>query len=188
MKTKVDLVHMGTVDLGEKMMISDPCYLKGDITLKSREDCQGDHLYDVYAGIINLTDSGWGRRVAFIELNSIDTQFAINQSEWAGDLSVDSGTMSISSLEDFNERVKDENFEAWYKKEVVDKSREKVNLADGGECVICSSGLGDGLYPLYVNYNKDNEIDSLYIEFIEPNSRDNGFEWDGIESIDEYKI
>jgi hypothetical protein len=167
---------IGSIILGEKVIVSDPCY--------NRDVWCMTILNNIYPGKWEVTAcidkvNSWGKRCYMLELYHENQENKnIPEKDWIRDfeLGVDSGTMSViddryyrrlnGSTESFegNEKAK----EAFYQKAHRNNTayanlfREK----DSPVGAVCSSGIGDGSYPLYIYKGVDEKITALRISFL----------------------
>ena len=171
-KSGIESRNLGTIELKNEVMVSDPCYDLGTW-------CQGI-VGGVKAGKYNafaiITDEGsWGERVA--ELIVIHEDADINEitDELDFEVGVDSGQAGIFNLDYYKEHQPDDDYDnrkSWYRR-VCD-----ITCSDGdcgtidNEGVVSSSGYGDGGYVCYAAYNKENEIVALRVVFIEDYEED----------------
>ena len=131
--------HIGKIELGNTVDITDPCYDKGTWCRMTTE-CQPG----LYTGIANVIDEGvWGERVAqlFIFKDGIETGF----SEIIGCIGVDAGLAGF-----FNNKP-DYKGDAWMDFLVeanVFKTKDKYNYDDNyyitKNGIFSKSGYGDG--------------------------------------------
>lgn len=159
---------MKKINLGNKVMVSDPCY--GLNTW-----CQGvleNVLPGTYDCNVEYSDEGdWGRRVAAIEVTHQDYDDIICFESEGFEVGVDSGQAGIFDYDyyckyhtDSEERHHvDDN---WYY-EVCDLtcSYEQAGTTDDFGFV-SSSGFGDGGYTCYTARERNGYIIAIRIEFI----------------------
>lgn len=154
--------HIGQFEFTSPVDATDPCYSKNtwcrinDIPL----------VPDNYDGWVKIyDDESWGKRVAELIITPAQTiqkpeEMWKNYTEldYQGEVGVDAGLAGIfqnkpdfvdSEWSDFCDLVDDGN--AW--------------VTDWGFC--CSSGYGDGGYPLYCFVDDDENIHGLRIVFID---------------------
>ena len=164
-------IEIGTIKLGEKVVITDPCYTNGlGVYTNVRKG-----NYKCFA--VQENSSFWGKRIgkliAYLEgFESVrydyDNMFNDNLIGLAG---VDSGQCGIfddkyySPLHINYYVDEDEKSERWYKRCC------KITL-NGDECgtigkrgVVSSSGYGDGCYDVYAIEDKG-EVVAIMIDFI----------------------
>ena len=142
--------YVGTIELGTKVDITDPCYDKGT-WCRMTTDCEPG----TYKGYIEMSDEGkWGMRVATISIFKGDKMWGIEEMEHIGNIGVDAGLAGF-----FNDKP-DFNDEEW--SELCDKIYvgNVWNLYNG---IFSSSGFGDGFYNVYAN----EERNAFTIVFIE---------------------
>lgn len=170
--------YIGRFSLGNKVMVSDPCY--GTDTW-----CQGvlenvrEGFWDAY---IKMTDEGnWGERVA--ELVAINLDY---NDEYAGltskdinelqefEVGVDSGTAGIFDYEYYCKCHTDKDAdEDWYETQIINQFFPGVDSSDWQKSVFTefngvasNSGYGDGGYDCYVARNEEGEIVGIKIVYI----------------------
>jgi hypothetical protein len=162
--------------LSKNVRVSDPCYTD-DVWCKTQLT---NVLPGAYNWSVSFNDtSGWGHRVSGITLihESFDDDDSI---EWQyhSEIGVDSGQAGIFCETSYrNDEVAsgittpDVDFgmpdggegEKWYTKMCkFTLSEDSYGAYDTG--LVSSSGIGDGQYPLYVAYDKDNNIIAMKIE------------------------
>lgn len=173
---------IGRFSLGNKVMVSDPCY--GTDTW-----CQGvlenvrEGFWDAY---IKITDEGnWGERVA--ELVAINLDY---NDEYAGltskdinelqefEVGVDSGTAGIFDYDYYCKYHTDKGAdEDWYEDQIIQQFFPGVDDSDNEKSVFTefngvasSSGYGDGCYDCYVARNEESEIVGIKIIYISNNT------------------
>lgn len=162
--------NKGVITLGEKVMVSDPCYGLGTW-------CQGvleNILPGQYDCVMERSDEGdWGMRVSAIEVTHFDYKgkfLALHLEKFY--VGVDSGQAGIFDYEyyakhhmDSTERPHvDDN---WYDR-VCDKTY--TDYFDGNTIdslgFVSSSGYGDGGYDCWTGRNEDGKIVCIRVEFI----------------------
>lgn len=173
-----------TIRLGNKVMVSDPCYGLGTW-------CQGV-LKDVLPGNYNCkveySDEGmWGIRVAAIEVRHQDYDNFIPMDMENFDVGVDSGQAGIFDYDyyakyhdscDVRPHVDDD----WYDRVGdITLSRDSAGTIDGFGFV-SSSGFGDGGYGCWTAREKNGYIVAIRVEFITEDEED---EYDDEEWEDE---
>ena len=166
----VTKTYKGTIRLGSKVMVSDPCY--GLNTW-----CQGvleNVLPGTYDCYVEHSDEGdWGIRVSAIEITHISYKDKpieyIDPQDF--EVGVDSGQAGIFDYKyykkyhsDAKERPHvDDN---WYDTVAdITLSRESAGVLDNASFV-CSSGYGDGGYYCWTADNEDGQIIHIRVEFI----------------------
>ena len=123
--------HVGTLVLGNKVDITDPCYDK-DVWCRMTVDCEPGE----YKGYVELSDEGeWGIRVKSISIFKGDKICGIEEMELIGEIGVDVGMAGFfNNKPDFN----DEEWEYF-----CDKTHHgnAWNMYNG---IFSYSGYGDG--------------------------------------------
>lgn len=151
---------IGTITLGEKTMLSDPCY--------GVEDTFCNVIIDTIPGEYNVyvtyTTSKWDDKcitsIIAIHKDYIKKYRTPNNEENLS-CAVDSGTCGIFNLDYYKEyhSAHDVNDE-WYDNNVV--KIDDYTITDNKGAITTSGG--DGSYPIYAEY-KDNVAYSLRIKF-----------------------
>lgn len=156
------------IKLGNKVMVSDPCY--GLNTW-----CQGvleNVLPGTYDCKVEYSDEGdWGRRVAAIEVTHQDYDGIIRFESEGFEVGVDSGQAGIFDYDYYSKYHTDSNErnhvdDNWYY-EACDMtcSYEQAGTTDDLGFV-SSSGFGDGSYTCYTARERNGYIIAIRIEFI----------------------
>jgi hypothetical protein len=174
---------MTTIKLSQKVRVSDPCY-DNDVWCKTS-------LSNVYPGEYNVkvdkSDLGdWGNRVH--KLTVIHKGYVVecaDESSWTphSDIGVDSGQAGIFCESSYrNDEIaagitapelitpfvipfRNEG-DVWYNKMCnFTLGAEQCGVYDTG--VVTSSGVGDGMYPLDVVYNDNNEIVGMRVTYLD---------------------
>lgn len=159
-------LHFGFIELGEKVVVSDPCYEIGTW-------CQGI-VENVKKGLYGCTafiqdDGVFGKRVFCIkaELDGIEIPDRNYELFEEAEIGVDSGQAGIYDYNYFVENQTDDEYSnehSWYRI-VCDLTNEKLVGTLGDKCFVSESGYGDGSYDCYVAKNEDGEIVGIQIEF-----------------------
>ena len=162
MKTKC----VGTINLGNKVTVSDPCYESGiwcAVTLN--KVLEGEFKCYIKEKKYGL----WGNRVT--EMVAIHNNYinAVREDdyEYCGDVCVDSGTMSITDTAYYNRTHNDDDFnEEWYEREVCSWAcSKKYHIADN-QCFISTSGIGDGRYGVYGAFDSEDRLYAIKVVFL----------------------
>ena len=161
--------EIARIRLGDTVVAIDPCQ-EPDLGL-------GPRIQNVLAGIFickieQVNMRCWGRRVKSLTATAENAN-ALNQtSRWhyAGDVYVDSGQAGIFPEEYFKKYCKDDDYDAephsWYRK-ICNQTLEKDWGEIDEQCVVSSSGTGDGAYPVFVKWDKETEkITQIKIQFL----------------------
>lgn len=180
--------YIGRFSLGNKVMVSDPCY--GTNTW-----CQGV-LENVRAGFwdayIKKTDEGnWGIRVAELvainldyndpdsdEYDKISADNIIELQEF--EVGVDSGTAGIFDYDYYcKHHTEKDADDRWYDKQIINQFFPTVDASGWEKSVFTefngvasTSGYGDGGYDCYVARNNEGEIIGIKIVYISNNDED----------------
>lgn len=154
--------YFGTIELGKDVCVTDPCYAR-DVRCMT-------FLHNVLIGKWDVFISkgaidSFGERVYVLELrNHMCSQSFLNSLNWEkqSDLGVDSGRMSV--FDDRYYRRKSGSEELFNKDPAFQEAFDNLcrdltlNEEQAGICcagkkpvgIVCSSGIGDGCYPLEV--------------------------------------
>lgn len=174
MQHETVITKVGQIQLGNKVMVSDPCY---EVCVW----CQGI-LSDVKPGVYNCyIDRGarWGIRNyrLIVAHSSLDIN-SVNCHELQDfEVGVDSGTAGIFDYQyyrehhNINDEEPDTDQETWYDAYVCDVSEDDVFICDN-KGVWSSSGYGDGGYDCYVQRNEVGEIIAMEVIFISDDEED----------------
>ena len=173
------------IRLGNKVMVSDPCY--GLNTW-----CQGvleNVLPGIYDCEVEYSDEGaWGERVSAIEVVHTDCGICRYERENFV-VGVDSGQAGIFDYEYYCQYHTDDNDrnhvdDDWYDR-VCDITLSDESAGTVDECgLVSSSGYGDGAYGCWVARNRDGYIVAIRIEYITEEDEEDD-EWDDEEEDDE---
>ena len=154
-----ETLDLGYITLGDKVMVSDPCYKLGTWCQDLLEDVQPGR----YRCSLLISDEGeWGNRVTFLTASHSDVEnitFDLSDLESeSGDIGVDSGMCGIFDYEYYKTVAGDED---WYD--------EVCKVDDGNtfdeKAVISSSGYGDGCYDLLVNRNDEGKLNFICVDY-----------------------
>lgn len=165
-KMGIESRNLGTIELKNDVMVSDPCYELGTW-------CQGI-VGGIKAGKFNayaiVTDEGdWGERIAELVVIREDADIEGINEELDFEVGVDSGQAGIFNFDYYKEKQPDDDWdnpESWYRRVCdITCSDEDCGTIDN-EGVVSSSGYGDGGYVCYAAYENE-EIVALRIVFIE---------------------
>lgn len=135
---------VGTMVLGNKVDITDPCYDKGTWCRMTTKCKPG-----TYYGYADMVDEGeWGERVASIQIYLDDVQVDDSELESIGRIGVDAG------LAGFFQDKPDFNDDEW--NELCDKlasgdEPKDYWVFDGNKGIFSNSGYGDGGYTVFAN-------------------------------------
>ena len=168
----VEIKELGTIELRDRVMVSDPCYEVGTW-------CQGIvPIKDgTYRAFVIVTDEGvWGKRNAELIVLREDTEFSnpvmpFEPEPLDFEVGVDSGQAGIFNLPYYEKNQPDDSFDkegAWYNRicEITLNGDECGTIDNEG--VVSASGIGDGGYNCYPAYADEfEEIVGLRIAFIE---------------------
>lgn len=157
---------IGHITLSENACVSDPCYDR-DVWCMTHLHTLKPGRWEVYASIDTI--DSWGKRVYILKLHH--TEARINESAWIqySTLGVDSGQMSVFDDPHYLNKKGGAEYEAFYKACCdITLGGKRIGLFYAGDeavGVVCSSGCGDGCYPLNVILQGD-EIVAMEINFM----------------------
>jgi hypothetical protein len=175
--------NLETIELGENVRVSDPCY-DDDVWCKTKLEgvLPGKYKVDV-----NFSDEGaWGTRVS--KLTVIHQDYVNTPLGWEDydTIGVDSGQAGIFCESSYRKdsiaadietenvnfnlgdyRKEDAGGDEWYEK-MCRLTLSKNSWGAYPTGVVTSSGFGDGSYPLDVARNDDDKIVGITITYIEP--------------------
>jgi hypothetical protein len=171
--------NMETIELGNEVVVSDPCYSLPTWC----QDVMDDVLPGKYVVEVVKEDwDEWGNRCSKLIVTHIDHIIECKHKRWvkkSTKIGVDSGQCGIFSKESYrndNHEVifgdgdvsffgeNNEDGDKWYVKICSHTLGEKrYGLYDRG--VVSTSGIGDGVYTLYIKRNEKTKIVSLKIDF-----------------------
>ena len=169
------LSYVGIIHLSEKVCVTDPCYERGTWCATELDNVLPG-LWDVNVCIDEI--DCWGKRTYILELSHHDVSSEkLDQLRWIdrSSLGVDSGQMSV--FDDAHYRRKDGSAEAFeadqaymdaFYDHCCNLSWNYVGIYHADEAavgVVCSSGCGDGSYPLTVK-EIDFKIVAMKISFV----------------------
>ena len=160
-------IDIGTIELSEKVFVSDPCYDTDTwCTVRMKDVVPGTYHCRVRMLKDPLSVCGTKRvKELIIVHESIKDWKKSLKWEYAGNAGVDSGQMGIYDYDHFDKLNKvEETKDNWY--DIVCKItlNEDAGIADTHSAV-CSSGYGDGSYPVYGNWLKD-KLRAIKVVFI----------------------
>lgn len=159
----VNIKHNGNIVLGNKVMVSDPCYRIGtwcqgvvENVVPGTYNCHVEHCYDDF----------WGDRVSAIEV--VNENYNVNAGDYVEtdfEVGVDSGQAGIFDYEYYAKHHKDDN---WYGRVCnITLAKESSGTTDNNG-LVSSSGYGDGSYWCYVAHdlNGNGNVIAIRVEFI----------------------
>ena len=179
MKKKNQIRRWETIELGNEVVVSDPCYSLPTWCQEVVTDVEsGEYVVEV----IKEDWGEWGNRCSNVIVTHIDYVEECQSKKWvkkSTNIGVDSGQCGVFSKESYrndNHEVivgdGDVSFfgqpqgdgDSWYFKICSHTLGEKrYGVYDKG--VVSSSGIGDGVYTLYVKRNDEGKIVSFLIDF-----------------------
>lgn len=141
---------VGTIKLGNKVDITDPCYDK-DVLCRMTVDCEPGE----YTGYVDIVDEEeWGKRVNAISIFKNDENRGFEDMERIGTIGVDAGMAGFfNNKPDFDDKEWSDFCNKTY-------DGEAWNFCNG---IFSQSGYGDGEYEVFAN----EERNAFTIVFIE---------------------
>ena len=161
-----------------RVVVSDPCYeLPTWCQVVLNDVLQGEYVVDVK----KENWSGWGDRCSKVSV--IHKDYVNKKLGWrieSGNIGVDSGQCGIFSFESyrndnhnvplgegdisfFGESMNEEG-DKWYEK-MCSYTLGKKSWGTYDEGVVSSSGIGDGVYRMYIKKNKEGKIVGIKVDF-----------------------
>ena len=173
-KEKFIIKDLGTIHLGEKVFVTDPCY-------DTSTWCQAE-LHNVSPGaykcFIILSDEGtWGYRVAelhvvkeeFLSIYGSLSKIPYDTEPYPAIIGVASGQCGIFEANYYEHNQPDDDYDnpnSWYRRVCnITCSSAQAGIVDNLG-VVTSSGFGDGNYGLYTAKEND-KIVAMKVVFIE---------------------
>lgn len=157
-----DFKFVGNIEVADKVMISDPCYLFDPFNNIMLSAISG--TYNCY-----LKVDGNGRNEVMVAILGKKDNGKNHLFEHCGYVGVDSGTMSISDGAYYEQYHDDELNEEWYVREVCENTclndGIEFNIADG-KCFISPTCYGDGTYKVTALFDKNDYAYGFKVEFI----------------------
>lgn len=172
---------MKQLTLKSNVIISDPCYSK-DTWCQHQVDNVQPGVYTAFVNIIDAKE--WGQRVARLVIfhESLTIQ-QVSCEEELGEIGVDSGQAGFFSEESYRNDTVAQTIitppgswielsgdfaegDAWYDKMCAFTINAPEKFGVYSEGVVARSGFGDGIYPVYVQYDSLGMIVAMEIEFI----------------------
>jgi hypothetical protein len=164
--------ELGMFELGDKAVITDPCYNRPEDINRSNA------VVDVEPGLweaeIVISDEGtWGNRVA--ELKVLHAQYGPKPWEFLATCGVDSGQLGVFDYAKYPIGVNGYGSdyydpENWYHKACKETYDEKNMKKKAGIIesmgVNSSSGFGDGQYEVLVARNGEDKVVGIKVVFI----------------------
>ncbi len=159
-------INLGTLDFGNKVVVSDPCYDPGVLYAVKVNNMKPGRYYAT-ARIADCDD--WGERVASLQISHEDYPnpcFGFPLRQVAG---VDSGQCGFWDVDKYADAYKikrDEFYDA-----ACNATLEKFGGIIDDIGVVSASGYGDGCYAIYGAY-VDDECVALEIRYIDEEEED----------------
>ena len=163
-----------TIKLGNKVMVSDPCYGLGTWCQGVLDGVlPGNYNYDV-----EYSDEGfWGVRVGAIEVRHQDYNDAVPVDLEKFEIGVDSGQAGIFDYEYYAKYHDDCEVcphvdDDWYDR-VGDITLSRLSAGSiDGYGFVSSSGFGDGIYNCWTAREENGYIVAIRVEFITEDDED----------------
>ena len=161
-------ISKGFINLGEKVMVSDPCCEMGTWC----QDTIDNMLKGIYKCDLEMCDTVWGHRVSAIQVTHVDymNKFLAYKCHSCY-IGVDSGQAGIFDYEYYEKYHNGNTDDDWYGT-VCDKTISMYNgteFLDGntvdGLGFVSSSGYGDGCYDCWVA-ERDGKVVAIRVEYI----------------------
>lgn len=121
----------------------------------------GDYLVETVTAYNRVA----GIRVKLSESEQAVKWYAANTPSGNGVYGVDAGNLAIfdvGNLVELSHLRKEKLFNEW----ILEGKTELLSMTGQDDCVICTSGFGDGAYPAFWGVNEQDEVVSLYIDFM----------------------
>lgn len=157
-------INIGSIVLGNKVVVSDPCYEIGIWCSTELDVLPGE--YDCF--VVN-GDDPWGVRISSLIIQRKDTR--IVNTEWVADIGVDSGQAGIFDYKYYLQHhpideSKENLDEDWYHSiSDMTLNEPRCGISDGVGFV-SESGCGDGAYPVYIGKESNGYIAYIRIQFM----------------------
>ena len=163
---------IGMINLSNKVMISDPCYLIDSW-------CQGE-IENVVPGTYNcyVLDGdvpSWGHRIKELFITNSNRPISREEINTLMDfeVGVDSGIAGIFDYDYYEKYHKDSHddaYKAWFDKYVLKNHPDFRITSDLG--VWSRSGVGDGSYECYIHCDETGSVDAIRIVFIKEENKE----------------
>jgi Protein of unknown function (DUF4241) len=168
--------YLGEFELGEKAVITDPCYDRPEVTNRNNAVVDVDPgKWDAHIVISN--EALWGNRVAELQISKAGTIPAGYSRSWEfiATCGVDSGQLGVFDYGKYPIGVNgyDSDYddpENWYRRacnETYDEEdlSKKAGIVESMG-VNSSSGFGDGAYEVLVARNGEDKVVGIKVVFI----------------------
>lgn len=189
----LDFNKVGTIELKEKVYVTDPCY-----DIDARFQAYIDNVTPGnYACFTVITDEGeLGHRVAELHVVKEDffSKYHNNVKEIPYDanpipiyIGVDSGQCGIFDADYYEKHQPDDDYDnpnSWYRK-VCNITDDFAGITDNIG-VVTSSGYGNGIYPLFV-VREDDKIVAMKVVFISEDEKEEEIQLNKI-NMEDYEI
>lgn len=164
---------MNTINLGSKVVVSDPCYKLGTWCAGVLENVlPGEYNCDIC-----IEDAGrWGNRVSHLYVVHKDYNIRLCEinEEQEFEVGVDSGTAGVFDYDYYAKYHTTEDIDDdWYTQHICnafypgfDSSTWNKYILTHYKGFVSQSGYGDGGYTCYVKRNDNGQIIAIMIEYI----------------------
>ena len=168
-ETKTIIKHIGSLTLGNKVVISDPCY-DSDVWCMLKDLPVVPGTYEAH--IEFDTESMRVLSLTVWHKDYLPDEATCADEEWLSEtIGVDSGQAGIYDADYFHSyhdlsRSTEQDLNEWYMT-ACHCTTEHTNYADtmDDSCVISRSGWGDGVYSVNVNRNNNGDIIAITISY-----------------------
>lgn len=168
------------ITLGQSVRVSDPCY-SPDTWCSLLLSTVLPGQYEVK--IDNLSLDGWGRRVAYLTAVHVDHTRPGHPWEDYATIGVDSGQAGIFDESTYRNKASIDGLKLpegdWNGLPFIETDEDHwydamctltINNSEGwghySQGVVSRSGIGDGMYPVQVMYDKEDTIVGIRIDFL----------------------
>ena len=164
---------MNKITLGNKVVVSDPCYKLDTWCAGVLENVlPGEYNCDIY-----IEDAGsWGNRVSHLYAIHKDYKVRLCEitEEQEFEVGVDSGTAGVFDYDYYTKYHTTENTDDnWYEHHICnafypgsDSSTWNKYVLTHDKGFVSQSGFGDGSYTCFVKRNDESQIIAIMIEYI----------------------
>lgn len=176
---ELDIIKFSNITLGNKVMVSDPCYDIGTWCQIILENVKPG-AYETY--VVKKDEDYWGIRCDSLIVKHVDKEinsnieFVIHQ----GEVGVDSGQAGIFDFSIYPEKPHTRTSEDIFYENCCNITLSKMSCGTlrNGKGIVSSSGYGDGGYTLIVSEDEHGQIDYMHILFIGPEFDEDDYETD----------
>lgn len=157
-------IEIGEIDVNtSKIRVTDPSYDPSEVpsACYTVVDMVKRGIWKCVATMADIPE--WGERVLELWIHHKDKR-ELEGENMVGYSAVDSGQCGFFFNDDFERLYKNkEKSDKWYKM-VCKENKDAGVIVDEG--VVTSSGLGDGLYEVFTEYDEHGEVDSIHLIFL----------------------